>query len=1192
MITVRWVYSSLRVYMMTRDRTGYGALIIAVALVLEVLSGAAVAADWPQYRHDAARSGYTSERLGNRLLLQWRREVRHRPHRAWVGRKHALSRMRFDWITTPVAAGGMVYFGSSADHKVHALDAATGRERWSFFTEGPVRLAPAVWENRVLFGSDDGTFYCLERETGKPVWTLRAGLRDERLIGNSRMISRWAIRGGVAVRDGIAYFGAGNWPEEDVYICAVEVASGKTVWRNDNTGALEIDQPHMVCFSRGGVIAQGYLAATDKDVFVATGRSTPAAFDRGTGSFRYYHLSRYGGKTPWGIGGGDIVAGEKVFFNSGLFFDTETGLRYSDKSINSKWWARHVTPDNRTPHGEFNWGPRQNVVFTPKGIVRYEGSKLLFSSISYRDFKATRDVPTAYDTDRLKFIGMADAKHKTELIDNAPTPENKWTAQLPAEPASLIVAGNKAVYGLKNKVCMTDLASRKQVWQAEVDATARALAVADGRLLVATDSGAVYCFGTGGKGDRIVPPPPTPDRSAEKLAADVLEKSGVQKGYCLLTVADSALIEGLVRQSDLYVVALVDGRAEADAARRKLDAAGIYGVRCAVLETGIPSLPDYFANLIVTDGVATDVDRVLRPFGGVVCRTTTAGMELAKRRGPLDGAGEWTHNFGNAGNTLYSGDTVAKGPLGMLWYEDETQRTIDRHGKNSAPLAYKGLLLRLGIHSLVCRDAYNGAVRYEIKLPGVLAAYMEGTQVGAAHIGNTYCVSDDALYIRIKDECKAYDVFTGTALKSFRAPAMPDGTRGRWGHVACRDGVLVGGLMNEAYVIKANHGQGSAKMQKPMEDHLTESKFLFAFDAGTGKPLWTFTPEKSIRNNTVALGDGVVYLIDREVAAMDRFLRTDIRKLAASGKLPEHKTGKLLTLDARSGKPVWQSSEDIFGTLLAVDPAQDVLVMSYYHVGFARPSENRNKLRVYRASTGEMLWEQNRLGSRPVIAPGALYTFPIAYDLKTGRNKVVAQALPDAAVGEPWKIEGKGQGCGTVAASRHLLMIRSATLGYYDLNYDRKWLENYGGLRAGCFINYLPVMGIVLVPEDTVACRCSYQNQATIALKEYGVRPPVVEPVPGQKNFKYFPRSKEPFFTGRLKVRLWHERPDLRIRYTTDNSQPTAESTLYEAPIELTKTTPIRAAVFKGGVKLEVKDAVVFRKTDDIGKIMKQGMKR
>ena len=347
---------------------------LVVAAGMAGLAAPADAADWPQYRFDGSRSGCTPERIGAGLSLRWLRHARHAPHRAWVGRRFALSRMRFDWAPAAVVAGGTVYFGSSADHKVYALDAATGRERWAFFTRGPVRLAPAVSGDRVLAGSDDGHLYCLDRETGALLWKHRAGPSDEKLVGNGRMVSRWPVRGGVAVRDGVAYFGAGIWPEEDVYICAVDVATGEVLWTNDSTGALEIDQPHMVCFSRGGVIAQGYLAVTAERLFVATGRSTPAVFDRTKGGFLYYHLSRYGAKTPWGIGGGDVVAGRSFHYNSGLLFDSATGLRYSDRAINSKWWRPHITPDGRRANGEFHPGDRQGVAITLRGVVRYEGA--------------------------------------------------------------------------------------------------------------------------------------------------------------------------------------------------------------------------------------------------------------------------------------------------------------------------------------------------------------------------------------------------------------------------------------------------------------------------------------------------------------------------------------------------------------------------------------------------------------------------------------------------------------------------------------------------------------------------------------------------------------------------------------------------------------------------------------------------
>jgi outer membrane protein assembly factor BamB len=64
----------------------------------------------------------------------------------------------------------MLFYGSSADCKIYALDAATGRLRWSLFTDGPVRFAPAVWHDRVFVISDDGHLYCLAASDGSLLW--------------------------------------------------------------------------------------------------------------------------------------------------------------------------------------------------------------------------------------------------------------------------------------------------------------------------------------------------------------------------------------------------------------------------------------------------------------------------------------------------------------------------------------------------------------------------------------------------------------------------------------------------------------------------------------------------------------------------------------------------------------------------------------------------------------------------------------------------------------------------------------------------------------------------------------------------------------------------------------------------------------------------------------------------------------
>ena len=62
-----------------------------------------------------------------------------------------------------------------------------------------------------------------------------------------------------------------------------------------------------------------------------------------------------------------------------------------------------------------------------------------------------------------------------------------------------------------------------------------------------------------------------------------------------------------------------------------------------------------------------------------------------------------------------------------------------------------------------------------------------------------------------------------------------------------------------------------------------------------------------------------------------------------------------------------------------------------------------------------------------------------------------------------------------------MLVYRSATVGYIDLLHDYG-TENYGGIRPGCWINAIPAGGLVLMPDATDRCRCSYLNKASIAL--------------------------------------------------------------------------------------------------------------
>jgi hypothetical protein len=71
-----------------------------------------------------------------------------------------------------------MFLASANDGSVAAYDTETGVEKWRFYTEGPVRCAPACWRGKVLVGSDDGYLYCLAAQTGTQVWKFRGAPPD------------------------------------------------------------------------------------------------------------------------------------------------------------------------------------------------------------------------------------------------------------------------------------------------------------------------------------------------------------------------------------------------------------------------------------------------------------------------------------------------------------------------------------------------------------------------------------------------------------------------------------------------------------------------------------------------------------------------------------------------------------------------------------------------------------------------------------------------------------------------------------------------------------------------------------------------------------------------------------------------------------------------------------------------------
>jgi outer membrane protein assembly factor BamB len=92
------------------------------------------------YMHDAGRSGVTAARIDAPLTEQWVHRAPAEPRPAWPDSQHGwpeLPRSEFDDAFYTAAVGDKVFFGSSVDVQIDALDAATGTVRWKFFHRRP-----------------------------------------------------------------------------------------------------------------------------------------------------------------------------------------------------------------------------------------------------------------------------------------------------------------------------------------------------------------------------------------------------------------------------------------------------------------------------------------------------------------------------------------------------------------------------------------------------------------------------------------------------------------------------------------------------------------------------------------------------------------------------------------------------------------------------------------------------------------------------------------------------------------------------------------------------------------------------------------------------------------------------------------------------------------------------------------------
>ncbi len=1083
-----------------RGKTNCGLALVAL-LALGTSASRVGGADWPTYRGDPQRSGITPEGLTPPLAEHWVHRATHAPEPAWpemparvdVYRKVKLGpTVVFDRAFHVVAQGDALFYGSSADDTVYCLDGATGHVRWSFTTEGPVRLAPTVAGDSVYAGSDDGRVYCLDAASGALRWKHRVGPEDRRLPGNGRMTSLWPVRCGVVVDRGAVYVCAGLFPSQGTYLCALRAEDGGALWKE------QVD-----------VSSQGYLVASPERLFVPTGRTPPHIYARADGRqiAPFPGMGQQRSGTPEGGGCFAVLVEDRLMHAGG----EKGGIQVIDA---------------RT---------REKVIYSSglrviaKGPIAYV--------LDHGQLRALdRALYIEYLRLRAKKEKTPDDERRLAELGGARKPWLKW--EVPCdEPYELILAGTTIFTGGENKVVAYEAQSGKRLWTGPVTGKAYSLAVSNGRLLVGTDRGTLHCFGEPGaqpSSAKTVAAGSTPAEKPgsslypaddltpayQRVAELAIEREGTAKGYCLVLGAGTGrLVHEIARRSQFQVIGVEPDVEQAAAARSRFRQAGLYGNRVVVHHGSLDTLryQKRFANLIVCDATlatgelpdsAAEVFRLLRPDGGTVVLASRAGNTAPKalrewgagaipgwkvvrgpaglavgiaRRGPVEGAGEWTHFYADPGNSASSGDGLKPGPVDVQWFgRPGPRRMVDRHEKNVAPVYKDGRLFISGDNYVVAVDAYNGTVLWEHDLP-------QSIRLGAFKHCGSMAVTDDCLYVATADACAAFDVASGGRKLTLAIPPEVARPKCEWGYVASVGDLLFGSVTKPGAAFRVQDVPTQTLIWRDQQPVVT-SDALFALDRHTGRPRWTYTPERGVVvNPTLAVGGGRVYFVEsanpetRNVADG----RVTLDALLGQG-------ASLVALDSATGDVLWSRPaglEQLQHVVFLSYARGIVLVTGTKNVTVDGRERVRYDLAAFDAACGDRLWKNTQTPVPDHILQGphgeqvqhsaivgeAVYNTGFAVSLRTGEPI------------EGWKWQ-KSDKCGVLSTSAHCAFSRYSNPRMFDLATGEHVALTHV-TRPGCWINIIPAGGLVLIPEASSGCTCYYSIQTSLAVTPRNGRP-------------------------------------------------------------------------------------------------------
>jgi len=462
--------------------------------------------------------------------------------------------------------------------------------------------------------------------------------------------------------------------------------------------------------------------------------------------------------------------------------------------------------------------------------------------------------------------------------------------------------------------------------------------------------------------------------------------------------------------------------------------------------------------------------------------------------------------------------------MAILWFgEPGPLSMVERHAKAQSPLAMDGRLFIQGEEVIMAVDAYNGTPLWERRIPGAVRARADVD-------GGNLALDKDGLYVAAYDQCLRLDPATGATVRQYGLPPA-GGHSYRWGCVSIERDTLLGvraETLKQPYAAQmmARHANPSDATRwaykrsnakwSPMAnypswenyipakgsvtDRMMVGDMVFALDSETGKARWSHAGRR-IANLTVSMGAGKVFFADSGISAAQKQRALDERRaMIQAGTYEETEKMKkdeayepadvrlVTVLDVQTGKKLWERPLDFTGCCgdTMGSAYQDDVLLFFGCVGnhdayrFREGQLEYRRIVALSATTGKLLWSRPlNYRTRPVIVGDRVIVEPRACDLHTG----AIQMRTDPITGKqaPWEFLRPGHTCAITSASASTLFYRSSSTAIYDLDRDAG-VAMFGGVRPGCWINMIPASGVVLVPEASVGCTCSFPLRCSFAL--------------------------------------------------------------------------------------------------------------